>query len=181
MANLGAIPEFDVGVAFDRDEDGRRSLGPVASLEIPIFDTNKAGIAKAASQLRRAMFESDAVLQRAVGQARSAWLEVRTNLDLVDFYREQVIALARENLLLAERAMRAGQIDMTVVLETQRELILAEFQLNLLEGGAATSLIELEYVVGGRLGRLDALASDRRVATTVVPSPVEPSPNGESS
>ncbi len=53
------------------------------------------------------------------------------------------------------------QIDMTVVLETQREVIRAEFQLNELEGGAAFSLIELEYAAGGRLGRIETLTSHK--------------------
>lgn len=156
VANLGKFPEIGAGVEFERDEDGRRSFGPVLDLEIMIFDNKNARVAKAASELRRVQFEADAVLQRAVTETRTAWLEVRTNLDLVDFYRAEVIALARENFALAGQAFRAGQIDMTVVLETQREVILAEFELNQLEGGAALSLIELEYAAGGRLGRLQA-------------------------
>ena len=161
VANLGSIPELGAGATFDRDEDGRRSLGPQIDLEVPIFDNNGARVAKAASDLRRAQFEADAVLQRAVTETRSAWLDVRTNLDLVDFYLERVIALARENLRLAEGALRAGQVDMTVVLETQRELILAEFQLNQLGAAAALALIELEYAVGGHLGRLETAAGRR--------------------
>ncbi len=155
VANLGKIPEVGAGVAFERDEDGRRSFGPVLDLEIMIFDNKNARVAKAASELRRVQFEADAVLQRAVTETRTAWLDVRTNLELVNFYRAEVIALARENFALAGQAFKAGQIDMTVVLETQREVILAEFQLNELEGGAASSLIELEYAAGGRLGHLE--------------------------
>ena len=166
LANLGSIPELGAGVAFDRDEDGRRSLGPVVNLEIPIFDNKKPRIAKAASELRRAQFEADVVLQRAILETRSAWLDVRTNLDLVDFYRARVIALARENLRLAGQAFKAGLIDMTVVLETQRELILSELQLNQLEAGAAFGLIELEYAVGGRLGRPETMTTHGRPETT---------------
>ncbi len=165
VANLGKIPEVGAGVAFERDEDGRRSFGPVLDLEIMIFDNKNARVAKAASELRRVQFEADAVLQRAVTETRTAWLDVRTNLELVNFYRAEVIALARENFTLAGQAFKAGQIDMTVVLETQREVILAEFQLNELEGGAAFSLIELEYAAGGRLGHLDTSPGDEAPET----------------
>ena len=181
VANLGSIPELGAGAVFDRDEDGRRSLGPQIDLEVPIFDNNRARIVRVASDLRRARFEADAVLQRAVTETRSAWLDVRTNLDLVDFYLERVIALARENLRLAEGALRAGQVDMTVVLETQRELILAEFRLNQLKAAAALALIELEYAVGGHLGRLQtaAVPEPRETAATAVPG--QSSSTGESS
>ncbi len=40
---------------------------------------------------------------------------------------------------------------MTVVLETQRQLIEAEIQLHQFKATAEASVIELEYAVGGRL------------------------------
>ena len=151
VANLGSLPEVQAGAAFERDEDRRDELGPEIDIEIPIFDNNKANVAKVMSELRQAEIEADLVLQRAVTQTRTAWLDARANLDLVTFYRERVIALAQENLRLAEQAFNAGQVDMTVVLETQRELIQAESELNELELVAASSMIDLEYAVGGTL------------------------------
>ncbi len=103
------------------------------------------------SELRQTEIEADLVLQRAVTQTRNAWLDARANLQLVIFYRERVITLTQENLRLAEQAFNAGQVDMTVVLETQRELIQAESQLNDLQLIAASSMIDLEYAVGGTL------------------------------
>ena len=188
VANLGSIPEIEGGLAYERDEDRRDELGPEIGIEIPIFDTNRARVAKAMSDLRRAEIESDQIRQRAVTQARSAWLDVRANLELVDFFQESVIALARDNLRLAERALKAGQIDMTVVLETQREVILAEFQLNQLEENAAVSFNELEYAVGGRLshpsqrpdepdeGTADLTGDHQGAAVVERSRPGEPSP-----
>ncbi len=181
VANLGSIPELDAGPAFERDEDRRDELGAEIGLEIPIFDTNRARIAKARSELRRAEAQADAVRQRAITQTRSAWLDARTSLDLVDFYRERVITLARENLGLAERAFQAGQVDMTVVLETQRELILAEFQLNQLEAAAAAGLIELEYAVGGTLAVAPTASREAVPQTTVTPVSDQSLPKGDSS
>ncbi|MEE8156396.1 MAG: TolC family protein [Phycisphaerales bacterium] len=161
VVNLGSLPEVEAGVAFERDEDRRDELGPEFDIEIPIFDNNEANVAKAMSELRQAEIEADQVLQRAVTQTRTAWLDARTNLELVDFYRERVIALARENLRLGEQAFDAGQVDMTVVLETQRELIEAEFQLNQLEAAASLSVIELEYTVGGSLAPASRSTDDQ--------------------
>lgn len=149
IASLGSIPELEAGPAFERDEDRRDAFGVDLDLEIPIFDTNRARIARARSDLRRARAEADQVLQSAVAQTRSAWLDVRASRQLIGFFRDRVLTLAQENLRLAEQSFQAGQIDMTVVLETQRELIQAEFELNELELIAADSTIELEYAVGG--------------------------------
>ena len=154
VANLGSIPELEGGPSRERDEEGRDALGAEISLEIPIFDTNQARVAKARSDWRRAQAMADQVLQSAVAQSRTAWLDVKANLKLIKFFRDQVLIVAKDNLRLAELAFQAGQIDMTVVLETQRELIQAEFELNELESIAADRMIELEYAVGGKLARI---------------------------
>ena len=181
VANLGSLPEFEAGAAFERDEDRRDELGPEFDIEIPIFDNNRANVAKAMSELRQAEIEADQVLQRAVTQTRTAWLDARTNLELVDFYRERVIALARENLRLGEQAFNAGQVDMTVVLETQRELIQADFQLNQLEAAAWLSVIELEYTVGGTLAPASGLNDDQTSEVPSRPTSIQTSDQGASS
>ncbi len=147
----GAIPDVSFGPTYENDEESLKFLGGDLEVEIPIFDTNRAQIAKARSELRKARAEADQVLQTAVNQTRSAWLAWQSKARLVRFFREQVLSLARENLALARRSFQAGQSDLTVVLDTQRAVIESEFKLNTLELDAATSLAELEYAVGGQL------------------------------
>lgn len=151
VAKLGAIPDVDAGPAYEREDDRRDELGAAIDVEIPIFDTNQARVARAMSQLRRARAEYEDAAQTAIAEVRNAWLQTRTAQELVTFYQENVLTLAADNLSLAERAFQAGQVDMTVVLETRRQLIEAEIQLNQFEVAAEASMIELEYAVGGRL------------------------------
>ena len=127
-------------------------------------DTNQARVARAMSQLRRARAEYERSAQAAVTEVRSAWLRTRTAQELVAFYRDNVLVLAEDNLSLAERAFQAGQIDMTVVLETQQQLIEAEVQLNQFKATAEASVIELEYAVGGRIEPPDQRAAARGAA-----------------
>ena len=181
VANLGSLPEVEAGAAFERDEDRREELGPEFDIEIPIFDNNKANVAKAMSQLRQAEIEADQVLQRAVTQTRTAWLDARANHELVIFYRERVIALAQENLKLAGQAFNAGQVDMTVVLETQRELIQAESALNELELIATSSMINLEYAVGGTLTPASESTDDQASDVPSHPTSIQTSDQGASS
>ena len=133
------------------------------------------------SQLRQAEIEADQVLQRAVTQTRTAWLDARANLELVIFYRERVIALAQENLRLAGQAFNAGQVDMTVVLETQRELIQAESALNELELIATSSMINLEYAVGGTLTPASESTDDQASDVPSHPTSIQTSDQGASS
>ena len=151
VAKLGAIPDVDAGPAYEREDDRRDELGAAIDLEIPIFDTNQARGARAMSQLRRARAEYEHSAQAAIAEVRNAWLQTRTAQELVAFYQENVLVLAADNLSLAERAFQAGQVDMTVVLETRRQLMEAEIRLNQIKATAEASVIELEYAVGGRI------------------------------
>ena len=54
VANLGSIPDIEAGPSYERDEERRDALGAEINLEIPIFDTNRARVAKAQSDVRRA-------------------------------------------------------------------------------------------------------------------------------
>ncbi|GJQ31115.1 MAG: RND transporter [Phycisphaerae bacterium] len=145
------VKDFGLGADFERAADGAKSVGPVLEVAVPIFDTNQAQIAKAGSLARAALANFEAASQRAVREARVAWVELDSALRLVDQYRSTVLTLSERNLALAEAALKAGQADVTVLLESQRELIDARARLNELERQAAIAHIELEYAVGGGL------------------------------
>ena len=158
------MSDFGLGDDFERSESGDKSIGPVLEVGIPIFDTNAAQIAKAGSLARAALAGYEAVSQRAVREARVAWVELDSASRLADQYRSTVVAISERNLALAEAALKSGQADVTVLLDAQRELVDARRTLNDLERDAAIARIELEYAVGGRLTPSTA---------TPVPSTVE--------
>lgn len=147
----GRLKDFGLGADFERSESGEKSVGPVVEIGVPIFDTNQAQIAKAGSLARVAFANYEAVSQRAVREARVAWVELDSASRLVEQYRTTVLALSERNLTLAEAALKAGQADVTVLLEAQREVIDARARLTELERQAAIARIDLEYAVGGRL------------------------------
>lgn len=145
------LKNFGLGADFERSESGEKSVGPVVVIGVPIFDTNQAQIAKAGSLARVAFANYEAVSQRAVREARVAWVDLDSTSRLVEQYRTTALALSERNLTLAEAALKAGQTDVTVLLEAQREVIDARARLTDLERQAAVARIELEYAVGGRL------------------------------
>lgn len=151
------LKDLGLGADFERDVDGKKTIGPVVEVGIPIFDTNQAQIAKAGSLARAALANYEAVSQRAVREARVAWVELDSASRLVAQYRSTVLALSERNLTLGEAALKAGQANVTVLLEAQREVIDARSRLNELERQAAVARVELEYAVGGRLVMPDAL------------------------
>lgn len=138
----------DGGASFESDNDGSE-LGPAVDLTVPLFDTGSAQVERAKALVRAAEARAEQVEQNAVGEARSALVELRRASQLTEFYRGQVLTLAEDNLARAEAAVRSGTTDQTVLLEAQRELIEARRTLNRLEGDKAEAGPVLEYAVGG--------------------------------
>ncbi|GMV26730.1 MAG: hypothetical protein AMXMBFR58_27610 [Phycisphaerae bacterium] len=171
------LKDFGLGADFERSESGEKSVGPVIEIGIPIFDTNKAQIARAGSLARAALAAYEATTHRAVREARVAWIELDSASRLVEQYRSTVLSLSEHNLTLAEASLKSGQADVTVLLEAQREVTDARARLNELEQAAALARIELEYAVGGSLARPPTPARDpldRSLSTNGVEAP----PNG---
>lgn len=150
---LGRFQDIAVGVSYEEEpeRDGTKTIGPTLAVAIPIFDQNQAQIALAGSNLRAALAAASGARQRVTRQARQAWIAFNTAERLTALYREQVVSLAERNLELTERALRAGQVDTTVLLEAQREHITRRLEVNEFQADSLRSFIELEYVVGGRL------------------------------
>jgi len=145
------LKDFGLGADFERDGDGKKSVGPVVEIGIPIFDSNQAQIAKAGSLARAALANYEATSQRATREVRVAWVELDSATRLTDQYRNSVMNIAERNLTLAQSALTAGQADVTVLLDAQRELLDARSTLSDLERDAILARIALEQTAGGTL------------------------------
>jgi cobalt-zinc-cadmium efflux system outer membrane protein len=152
-AGIAEKSRFDVhaGADYERDEDGRDTLGPSVEIPIPIFDTGDARIAAARAEARALSHRAQAARQQAIGEARSAWIRARADEEASAAFATEIVQLADENLELARRAYDAGEEDLTVLLETQRSRIAAKLELLKLRERAVRSRIELERAVGGSL------------------------------
>lgn len=145
------VRDLSLGMDVERGHMGEKSAGPVLNMEVPIFDTNAAQVARAGSAARAALASFEAASQRAVREVRVAWVEFESGRLLLEHHRTDVLQLAEENLTLAEAALRAGETDVTVFLEAQREVIRARRELLDAERALTLTAIELERAVGGLL------------------------------
>jgi outer membrane protein TolC len=87
---------------------------------------------------------------------RNAVSEARTNLEVwrrseeqALLYNQTVIRPALEAQELSAQAYKEGEIDLTVLLLAQRELIQAQRRLLRYQAAATTDLVALELSVGG--------------------------------
>jgi len=170
LAERGRLPGLSAGVGYEQNFSNRSGVFPSVSITPKLFDDNSARVARAASELRQAEIESDRVRQRAIAEARQAWIALRAEIDVVAAYEQDILVLAAENLDLARDAFDAGEADLTVLLEAQRENNAARIEVTDRRHGVTSQLFELERAVGGSL---DAPAIEPAGAlVTINPVPI---------
>lgn len=143
---------LEAGAAYSRDENRRQELGPAISLEVPLFDSGDARTARAAALWRASEIEADAVRQRAILESRSAWSEWTRAHALLARHDHDVLPRANRQLELAQTLLDAGEVDMTVLLEAQREAIAAARVRNRLQADVIRSAITLDYATSTFVG-----------------------------
>jgi cobalt-zinc-cadmium efflux system outer membrane protein len=125
--------------------------GPGLSAEIPVFDFNQAGIARARAQERLAAKERLALRDLITAEVRQALEQVAGERRQVAFFRTEILPRAGEAARAAQRAFELGEESILVVIEASRKLAEAERELTRASLDLDQAEIELERSVGGRL------------------------------
>lgn len=112
------------GVGLE-SEDSQVSLGPAFGLTIPVFDQNKAQIAKAEMRLTQANHTLAALTVAVVQQVRGAHEGFLASIDIVRSYQDRILPLSEGSLELAQDAFSAGKTGILSVLVAQRKLLAA--------------------------------------------------------
>lgn len=140
LARPNAVP--------DRDKNTDLIVGPSLSLELPIFDQNRAQIAKAEYAHRRAIKQYDGLVRTVFQDAYLAYEKARIAAQVARFFQDELLPLRQSNLDLVREAFRAGRANLVLVLDAQRSLIDARGRYVEARRDAAVTLTELERVAG---------------------------------
>jgi cobalt-zinc-cadmium efflux system outer membrane protein len=125
--------------------------GPGAQIELPIFNRNQGGVARAEAEIERAAKQMIAARQRVVSEVREAYLRLSQAREAQELWRARTLPPIEEDLHSAERAYKAGDVSYLFVLETTRRLTDARLREADMQAATERSLIDLERSVGRRL------------------------------
>jgi cobalt-zinc-cadmium efflux system outer membrane protein len=150
---------LEVGVETEKEIDGTRVTGPAIALQLPIFDTGAASVARLEAEHRRVRWQLEALAVEVRSQVREQRAALQGSRDLAVFYKDVVLPLRAEALDLTLRhynMMLMGTYDVLFArqreVETERRAIeaLRDYWL---------ARFELERVVGGRLDAAPSTSS----------------------
>jgi outer membrane protein, heavy metal efflux system len=98
VARTAAFEDLALGVHLEREPDGKKTVGPAATIPIPIFDRGAAAKARARAMLRQAQQRLAAMTVNARSEARAAHerlIEARARMS----YVREVVIPRRERIL----------------------------------------------------------------------------------
>jgi outer membrane protein, heavy metal efflux system len=125
--------------------------GPGLAAEVPVFDRNQGGAARADADVVRATMRYAALRDQIEQEIREATVLHRQAVESLDRLRRQVRPEVEKTIRLAERAYAEGDAAYLFVLETTR----VRFDIDSREADALAGIdrarIQLERGVGGKL------------------------------
>ena len=125
------VPSLQIGSAFTDNPYGNTTFGGI-SVEVPIFDRNQGGMARAKAEKRTAVLERELVVSRTrVAIERAAGLLARRQETRVKFEKE-VLGKLPDLKLMGESAYRLGKGTLLELLDAYRsrtEMRLTELDL----------------------------------------------------
>lgn len=104
-------------------EDLGFSPRPGVLTELPIFNRNQGGIARADAEVARAAWQYLATRQRIATEVQEAFNQLAQARETLTYWRAQTMPLAEENMRLAERAFNKGDQSFLFVLDATRRVV----------------------------------------------------------
>lgn len=158
---------LDVGVETERELDGLRLTGPTVVLQLPLFDTGRAGVARLEAELRRARWQLAALTLQARSEVREKHADLAAARERTAICRDELLPASAEVLDLTLRhynMMLLGTFD--VLAARQRQV---EAERGCIEAlhDAWEARIALERAVGTRL---DGAAPDKNPESPATPT-----------
>lgn len=142
------FPNPSVGVFFNREASGDRTVLGGISIPIPIFNRRQGELESLGARKTQAGAELQAAekeIRKEVAQAVSQWEINRRNIDL---FQREVMEQTEENFRLLEAAYRERKIDLPRLLIMENELVNANQSYLDILLSLRESAIQLQEVTG---------------------------------
>ena len=148
-----AADRFDAKRArdFEKRQNIDVLMGPSLQITLPIWDQNRAQIAKARFKALQKQKDCEELLESVAQDVQQTASVLRGAAELACFFSEQSLPLASMNVETARRTYEAGEESILALMEAQKSLILQRKTYVDVLRDYGVALAELERALGGRL------------------------------
>lgn len=146
------VDNVQFGVAYERDfEKGNAGVGPLFSLDVPIFNLNYGEIEKAKHQKMQAHFMLQARQEQIETELSGTYLHYQSTIAALEKFQKRVIPELKQGVDYCQRMMDSMQLPATLLIDTQLEYIHAHEKLIDYLHEASDLYADLEAIVGTSL------------------------------
>jgi cobalt-zinc-cadmium efflux system outer membrane protein len=144
---------YNLIAIIDGKDEGQDFLtvGPGLEAEIPIFNQNQGGIARARAQMEQAARRYEAVRQNIMLQVRQAYTEYVSAQEQFDLWNSQIVPSLARTLDETQKSSAAGEVPYLSVLKAKEKLTEARMRKAELAANLHRSAAQLDYSVGRRM------------------------------
>jgi outer membrane protein TolC len=145
----GFAPFDGTAIGADAERDGDWSVGPSASVPLPLFDVGSAKRAAAAAAVIEARHRLTEARRTAVEETRRAYTALTASRENLVRVRDRLIPLQERRRQQAEDQYKQGVADITAVFLAEQDLLATRSKLIDLQRRVADALLRLQRAVGG--------------------------------
>jgi len=144
---------YNLIAIIDAKDEGEDSLtvGPGLEAEIPVFNQNDGGIARAKAELEQATRQYETVRQDIVLHVRQAYARYVSAHKQYEFWTNHIVPSLEKALKQAEESLAAGEMPYLSTLEAKGKLVEARMRWTELAAGLHRAAAELNYSVGKKI------------------------------
>ena len=124
---------------------------PALEVEIPVFNQNKGGIARARAELEQAARRYEAVRQNIICEVKQAYARYVSAYEQSDLWSGDIIPPLEQAFEQTKKSYEAGDVSLISVLHAQSELFQARMYLTELVARLKSSTAELSYCIGKKI------------------------------
>ncbi len=143
---------FDAGADANGSGEKEYEMGPVFRFDIPIFNRNQGGIARACAELEAAKYNRDQIRDQIVQQIRLASTQSRQASDNFNALNSEVLPALDEALSIAKKGFEGGGTSYLLVLQTTTQYLDAKARMLDQAAAICRARAQLDLSCGRRLG-----------------------------
>lgn len=151
LARLEWLPSLKAGIFTEQDPEDRRLAGPIARIEVPLFDLGFPARARARAERDRARHELAALETQVRSQVRATHARLTAARAVADTYRQAVIPLRQNAVADLQQQYNYMIAGVYQLLDARREEVGARRESLLALRDYWIARAELERAVGGPL------------------------------
>jgi outer membrane protein, heavy metal efflux system len=123
-------------------------IGPGVTVDVPLFNRNQGGVARADLEIERASRLYAAARAQVIADVRSAEVRARQAQQALEAWTADIVPSLETEQRQAERAYEAGEIPLLNVLDVNRRLVDARMRQLDAEADALRARISIERAIG---------------------------------